>query len=356
MPPNTEAHGERSPARARRGAALLLVLGLIATLGWLAARIVLETRRNLAERAVFVRREQLRATAWSAAECVLAALREKRLVDGELYSLPHDASSLLNATGYVPPRGVRIGTDLRDLSAKTALRSLDADSLRDLFTDLGIPFDNASRLADNYLDAVASPDSRNAADGPLSGAASPKLGRLPDDFHELLTIPGFRENFQNADGSPNDLARDFQECVVFRGDTAEVNLNTASLPALRRLAKRGVIADPVALDRWLAGPDAVRGTDDDRFAALLESTRMRAMRDVQVETREIDGRPFSVVSQPLVDFSGRLVGMTIATEEIPNDRGRLRTELVVAALCGGILAWIVFAVLLRLARVARGRP
>ena len=101
MPPNTEAHGERSPARARRGAALLLVLGLIATLGWLAARIVLETRRHLAERAVFVRREQLRATAWSAAECVLAALREKRLVDGELYSLPHDASSLLNATGYV---------------------------------------------------------------------------------------------------------------------------------------------------------------------------------------------------------------------------------------------------------------
>ena len=266
MPPNTEAHGERSPARARRGAALLLVLGLIATLGWLAARIVLETRRNLAERAVFVRREQLRATAWSAAECVLAALREKRLVDGELYSLPHDASSLLNATGYVPPRGVRIGTDLRDLSAKTALRSLDADSLRDLFTDLGIPFDNASRLADNYLDAVASPDSRNAADGPLSGAASPKLGRLPDDFHELLTIPGFREHFQNADGSPNDLARDFLACVAFRGDTAGVNLNTAALPALRRLAKRGVIADPVALDRWLAGPDAVRGTDDDRFA------------------------------------------------------------------------------------------
>ncbi|WP_272840327.1 MULTISPECIES: cache domain-containing protein [Rhodoplanes] len=96
-------------------------------------------------------------------------------------------------------------------------------------------------------------------------------------------------------------------------------------------------------------------TDDDRFAALLKSTRMRALRDVQVETRDIEGRPFSVVSQPLVDFSGRLVGMTIAIEEIPNDRGRLRTELVVAAVCGGILAWIVFAVLLR-AVLGRGRP
>ncbi|RAI43730.1 cache domain-containing protein [Rhodoplanes roseus] len=97
-------------------------------------------------------------------------------------------------------------------------------------------------------------------------------------------------------------------------------------------------------------------TDDDRFAALLKSSRMRALRDVQVETREIDGRPFSVVSQPLVDFSGRLVGMTIAVEEIPDDRGRLRTELVVTALCGGILAWIVFAVLLRSALARRSRP
>ncbi|MBK5959808.1 hypothetical protein CCR97_16590 [Rhodoplanes elegans] len=97
-------------------------------------------------------------------------------------------------------------------------------------------------------------------------------------------------------------------------------------------------------------------TDDDRFAALLKSTRMRALRDVEVTTREIEGRPFSVVSQPLVDFSGRLVGMTIALEEIPNDRGRLRTELVVAALCGGILAWIVFAVLLRIALTSRRRP
>jgi hypothetical protein len=97
-------------------------------------------------------------------------------------------------------------------------------------------------------------------------------------------------------------------------------------------------------------------TDDDLFAALLKSTRPRALRDVQVDTQEIDGRRFSMVSQPLVDFSGRLVGMTIALEELANTRGRLRTELIVTALCGGIVAWIVFAVLFRGATGRRSRP
>ncbi|NVO16985.1 MAG: chemotaxis protein [Rhodoplanes sp.] len=98
-------------------------------------------------------------------------------------------------------------------------------------------------------------------------------------------------------------------------------------------------------------------TDDDLFAAMLKTTRPRALRDVEVDTREIEGRRFSMLSQPLVDFSGRQVGMTIALEEMANTRGRLRTELIVTALCGGILAWVVFAVLFRhaLAVVHRSR-
>jgi hypothetical protein len=97
-------------------------------------------------------------------------------------------------------------------------------------------------------------------------------------------------------------------------------------------------------------------TDDDLFGSLLKTTRPRALRDVQVGTQEIDGRRFSMVSQPLVDFSGRLVGMTIALEEMTNTRGRLRTELIVMALCGGIVTWIVFAVLFRSSLARRSRP
>ncbi|MCK9916385.1 hypothetical protein MXD81_45250 [Microbacteriaceae bacterium K1510] len=95
-------------------------------------------------------------------------------------------------------------------------------------------------------------------------------------------------------------------------------------------------------------------TDDELFARLLKSGTVPPTRDLQIGQQRIDGRTFNTAVQPLVDFSGRLVGMTIALKDDPRSGARTRTELWVAALCGGIIAYVIFAVLLQ-ATLARRR-
>ncbi|MDJ1158952.1 cache domain-containing protein [Chelatococcus sp. SYSU_G07232] len=95
-------------------------------------------------------------------------------------------------------------------------------------------------------------------------------------------------------------------------------------------------------------------TDDELFASLLKKSRIRPTRDIEIGEERIDGRAFSMVTQPLVDFSGRLVGLTIALKDDPRAASRrTHTELWVVALCGGILAFVVFSVLFQVALARR---
>lgn len=113
----------------------------------------------------------------------------------------------------------------------------------------------------------------------------------------------------------------------------------------------------VALDQKLPrfGDLALaQSTDDDLFKTFLQNNRVPPTRDLQIGEQRINGRSFSIVTQPLVDFSGRLVGMTIALKEDSHaEARRARTELWVAALCGGIIAFVVFAVMLQSAFARR---
>lgn len=87
-------------------------------------------------------------------------------------------------------------------------------------------------------------------------------------------------------------------------------------------------------------------TDDDLFTALLKTSQVRPTRDVQIGEQRIGARTYGMVTKPLVDFSGKLVGMTIALKEDTSATSRrVSTELWVVAACGGILAFVVFAVL-----------
>lgn len=87
-------------------------------------------------------------------------------------------------------------------------------------------------------------------------------------------------------------------------------------------------------------------TDTDLFSSLLKNSKVRPSRDIQIAEQQIDGRPYSMTVHPLVDFSGRLVGMTIAiAEDTRATSRRLRIDLWVFAGCGGILAYVIFAVL-----------
>lgn len=95
-------------------------------------------------------------------------------------------------------------------------------------------------------------------------------------------------------------------------------------------------------------------TDDELFAGLLKTSRVPPTRDLQISQARVDGRAYNMAIEPLVDFSGRLVGMTIALKDDMRGGARTRTELWVVALCGAIIAYVVFAVLFQNVMARRG--
>ena len=112
----------------------------------------------------------------------------------------------------------------------------------------------------------------------------------------------------------------------------------------------------VALDPKLASVgdlSIMAATNEALFARFLRAVPTRPVRDVEISTRRLDGQSYGVMAQPLVDFSGRLIGMAIILKEEPgSDWRRLMTELWVIALCGGTLAFVSFLVLARRRREA----
>ena len=79
---------------------------------------------------------------------------------------------------------------------------------------------------------------------------------------------------------------------------------------------------------------------------MTPARAVEAVSNEAVAEQQIGKRAYNMVTQPLVDFSGRLVGMTIAvTEDKRASSRRVQIELWVIAGCGSILAYVVFAVL-----------
>ena len=112
----------------------------------------------------------------------------------------------------------------------------------------------------------------------------------------------------------------------------------------------------VVLSRSLAGltgaadaPDLVVSstTDQARFAAQMRAGRLAIAREAEVADAGIDGVAGALLRQPLVDYSGRLVGNVVALATFPDqaaEERRLRTDLTVVAVVGGILAFVLFSV------------
>ncbi len=94
-------------------------------------------------------------------------------------------------------------------------------------------------------------------------------------------------------------------------------------------------------------------TDEGRFVAMARNGGLALSRELVVRDGVVDGVATAVLIQPLVDFSGRLIGDLVATRAFPEQSAegrRIRTELTVTAIVGGILAFVVFAVLVGAAR------
>ncbi len=140
--------------------------------------------------------------------------------------------------------------------------------------------------------------------------------------------------------------------------TMEVGLDIRPLIELVKTATNSEIAvvaaaslTGVALDPKLpsvGGLSIMASTDDQLFLDLLRAQGTQPQRDIEFGRRQIGERAYGFMSQPLVDFSGKLVGTVLMLKEEPrSDWRRLSMELWVIALCGGILAFVGFLVLSR---------
>lgn len=140
--------------------------------------------------------------------------------------------------------------------------------------------------------------------------------------------------------------------------TMEVGFDLRPLIELVKTATNSEIAivaaaslTGVALDPKLpaaGGLSIMASTDDQLFLDLLRARGTQPQRDIEFGRRQIGERSYGFMSQPLVDFSGKLVGTILMLKEEPrSDWRRLNTELWVVALCGGILAFVGFLVLSR---------
>lgn len=145
--------------------------------------------------------------------------------------------------------------------------------------------------------------------------------------------------------------------------TMEVGMDL--LPIIERI-KAAINADvAVILSQSLAGMQAGKesgetfgdlilsaSTDHALFARLLQDKAVPVARETRITQAQVHGVSHGVVIQPLIDFSGRVVGNLVAVKDFSVQQAQIRqtrTDLTIAALCGGMLAFVLFAVLCRAA-------
>lgn len=102
---------------------------------------------------------------------------------------------------------------------------------------------------------------------------------------------------------------------------------------------------------------ALASTDTPLFNGLLRDGAIRLARSREIGERRIQGASGAILVQPLVDFSGRMIGNIAAVKTFPYHGAalqRTRVELIAAALIGVILAFVTFSIMARMIAAPRG--
>jgi hypothetical protein len=103
---------------------------------------------------------------------------------------------------------------------------------------------------------------------------------------------------------------------------------------------------------------ALASTDTPLFTGLLRDGAIRLARSREAVPHRIRDETGAILVQPLIDFSGRMIGNIVAVKSFPSHGAALqrsRVELIAAALIGAILAFVAFAVMARML-TGRGEP
>lgn len=96
----------------------------------------------------------------------------------------------------------------------------------------------------------------------------------------------------------------------------------------------------------------VGSTDAKLFGLLLRDDAIELKRDLHLSNRQIGGLDSAILTQPLIDFSGRMIGVVAAVKSFSQhniERRQTRVDMFAAAIIAGIFAFAVFSVLSSLA-------
>ncbi len=263
----------------RRGVALILVLGFIATLALLMTGLMATLRVRLVEGE---RREQadlLRLDADSALAAAMARLAVFRMDGRGAYLNEADLAAMAAEplAGRASLSGGEVTVRFRDESAYFPLNTTDTAALRLLFEDVGAPEERAMELADALADWIDADESARlaGAEAEAYGVPGRPANRPLRRFAELREVKGFAEVFFDASGAPNDLGRRLAEVVTLLSAEPKPNVNTAPEPVLRLLAVRSG-ADVGAM---LAFRTPLDYPNERRHAGVFESAGRLALVD-----------------------------------------------------------------------------
>lgn len=254
--------------RSQNGSIIVFVLVFVVLLTFIVTAFLEEATSKIKYYGLFHNRDDLRVDAYSAMEVALAVISQYRDAEGALWGPAQGWADPLNEAGFQPANAREVRFSFEDESAKIPINTADYALLLSLFTQLGFELQSAQALADGLLDWIDEDDLRrlNGFDGddyaifnpPFRPANAPV--RSWDEFR--LMMP-FRELFWDEDGVPDPAWAAFRSAVSLY-HSGSININGANSVVLSVLEDQGRINRP-ALEDFLAGPDRIPGTDDDRL-------------------------------------------------------------------------------------------
>ncbi len=256
----------------RRGSIIIFVLGMIFLLSILLVQFMDQILPHIQMNAMKNSESDLRRVAYSSLEVTLAVMAEYAELDGALYAPTQGWHDPLTFTGISFPEADSVEIEFQDETGKLPFSSLYDDDVTFLVIlgDLGFDDYTATELVDKFQDWVdeddlVRPDGAENdfyLDAPIPyEPANQPLGSL----RELGLIGGFREEFFDLYGRPNELFYNFESRFSAVND-GNVNINSAD-PSLFSMGEDGINYEQQDYWDFLNGDDGVRGTADDRYFA-----------------------------------------------------------------------------------------
>lgn len=232
----------RRLSRARRGVALIIVLGFVALLSLLVAGMIETLRVRMVDGQERSQRASLRADADSAIDVLRARLAVFESDADGIYLNTADLEKIAAdpLAGWTPPDGATVSVRLRDESGLFAINTTNTTALKNLFESVGVGESRATGLADCLADWVDPDNNRRAqgAEADAYGVPGLPANRKLRSFDELRRVRGFDDVFFESDGKPNELGKELESVVSFIDTGNGPNVNTAPEAVLRALASR----------------------------------------------------------------------------------------------------------------------